>query len=468
MARGTGQYVATTLTPVVSGQRDALYLVLNDIIVGAPVGLFPGYGSTTFELYDTAPGDTVNSRNRVYRSLGDRTVGPGSTGDAQVFYQLGLGTINSLPSAFAGLQWAIAYQDWSKQVGNGTTDSITAPVANHQTITLANGNFNSALVSRLIWITGATNPTNNGVFTVNSFISPTQITITNSAGVLENSFAGTVHTFIRDSENNAGPPSWAPTIDDGAQIDIFAERNQYEVTVVWIQSGNVYLLAMGSALRTHIAPLHQGVARLTGGPYAPGATVLNVDRDLTASLQVTTPAQRVWIYDATRNPGDPLPTDNTEIVFVSNVSATQVTLQAPGLVNTHNANAILGDDPSPIYHMISTGSSSPTVRMCSRADGTYVEATSSGSIVPQTSGIIIASNNPATGTGFFVGSTCGIVMSNGPTSFRGNPQHWNFWPVGAQVDRDRMIPNFTTANAQKLFKSLLNTSFALAIGPGAT
>jgi hypothetical protein len=468
MARGTGQYVAVTLPAVVSGQRENLFQQLHNIVTGAVVGAFPVYGATTFELYDTAPGDAVNARNRVYRSFGDRTVGPGSTGDAQMFYQLGLGTINTLPGGFASTHWADAYQDWAISNGNGTTDSISAPVVSQQTVTIAGANFNSALVNRLIWISDATNPTNNGVFTVSAFISSTQIKIANAAGVAEASFAGKIHYGLRNSNNNASPPSFSPTIDDGAQIDIFAERNQYEFVFVFIQSGTVYIGGATSPIRNHIAPLHSGVGRLTGGPYAPGTTVLNVDRDLTASLQVTSPPQRVWIYDATRNPNDPLPTDNSEIVFVTAVSPTQITLQAPGIVNTHNANAMVGDDPSPFFHFIIANTSNPSLFGINRADGTYVEAASNGAIVPQTNAITPLSNNPATGTGFFVGATGAILMSAGPTSMRGNPQHWNFWPVGAQVDRDRMLPNFSVPNAQKFFKSLQNASFALAIGPGAT
>lgn len=78
-------------------------------------------------------------------------------------------------------------------VGNGTTDNITAPVADVQTLTLAGGTFTSAQVGRLITITGAANSSNNGVFVITAQ-GGTTISYTNSIGVVEANFAGSWST----------------------------------------------------------------------------------------------------------------------------------------------------------------------------------------------------------------------------------------------------------------------------------
>ena len=67
----------------------------------------------------------------------------------------------------------------------GIGDSVTVgPV---QTLTDAAGLFTALHVGQSITVVGATNPTNNGTFTIASFISATQITYANATGVAETS-----------------------------------------------------------------------------------------------------------------------------------------------------------------------------------------------------------------------------------------------------------------------------------------
>lgn len=67
----------------------------------------------------------------------------------------------------------------------GSKSLTVGPV---QTLTdNGSGTFSADMVGNTITITGATNGTNNGTFPILSFISPTQITISNGAGVAETS-----------------------------------------------------------------------------------------------------------------------------------------------------------------------------------------------------------------------------------------------------------------------------------------
>jgi hypothetical protein len=233
---------------------------------------------------------------------------------------------------------------------------------------------------------------------------------------------------------------------------------------VFIQAGLVYFLSFGSPIRNHIMPVSNGIARITGAVVAGANVVCQLDRNISASILAN---QRCWIYDATQAAGVALPTDNAENQIATAVTANSITFGT--LANNHAIGALVGIDPAPMYFAYAQGNSNPTVYFCSLANATYGGANNNnGNLVPQVSGIAVASNNPASGTGQYVGATGTTTMAAAPLSFRGNPQHMNWWPPGTQQNRDRMLPNNSTANAQKFFLGLLNAGFGLAIGPGAT
>ena len=77
----------------------------------------------------------------------------------------------------------------SSGTGNGTTDNVTAPVANVQTLTVAAGTFGASDVGRYITISGATNFNNNGNFVITAQ-GGTTVSYTNASGVLQSGFAG--------------------------------------------------------------------------------------------------------------------------------------------------------------------------------------------------------------------------------------------------------------------------------------
>lgn len=266
------------------------------------------------------------------------------------------------------------------------------------------------------------------------------------------------HLSLRKSRTNL---VFFFTLDDVTQIDFFGVRNEYEFTFIFIQGGSRFFFSIGSPVRNHIAPVTQGIAFSTGAVVAGAAVVIPVDRNLTATLQ---PGQLVWIYDVAAT-GVALPTDNMELAIVSAVAAASVTITT--LANAHAANAIIGLDPSAMYIGLVAASASPTIHLTNRFDGTSTIDANTAVINPQNAGVVEADNDPAI-TNQYIGVTASMLPTAGVLGFRGNFQHLGFWPVGTQVDGDRMLPNFSVPLAQKIFPSLLNITHAVAIGPGAT
>lgn len=70
---------------------------------------------------------------------------------------------------------------------DGIGDSLGTPSGSNQVINDGAGYFTSDMVGQTITISGATNPTNNGAFTIVGYTNATQITFTNAAGVAETS-----------------------------------------------------------------------------------------------------------------------------------------------------------------------------------------------------------------------------------------------------------------------------------------
>ncbi len=111
-----------------------------------------------------------------------------------------------------------------------------------------------------------------------------------------------------------------------------------------------------------------------------------------------------------------------------------------------------------------------TLYFTHHAGGTYESDTlNQGEVEPivelMTEGVL----DPHNATGLYHGSEAVIDDTDAVNGgARGTPEFMTWWPVGTQANQDRMIPNFDTAQAYKVFPSILNGSFCLAIGPGAT
>lgn len=260
------------------------------------------------------------------------------------------------------------------------------------------------------------------------------------------------------------------SFSDTAAIDYWGVRNEYEYVMILRQSGTTRIIAFGSPRRIHIASVAAGIARATGNVTAGSPRVIPVDRDLTGLITV---GQRVWVYDVV-DTGAAFPGghDNAEVATVTAVAAGSITVAT--LVNAHGtatSKAIVGLDPCPMYAICAGSAFPPTWYMTNALNATYAGASANSCAITPFMVPDIGSfgpNGPAR-TGLYIGASAGLSM-NSPIEFRGSPQHIHFWPIGTQVDGDRMLPNFSTALAEKIFPSIPmgGGPIAPAIGPGAT
>jgi len=165
----------------------------------------PSYVFSTSDInkYLTLTGFTTGERDGVYRILDyvgsagsdytvkiDKRMGPHSNGlpssessswklwDVSTTYTPNTG--DKLVVAGIGVTGA------GTTTGNGTGDSISM-AGSVATLTDATATFQTSDVGKSITISGATNPGNNGTFTIVSRVSATQITYTNASGVNETS-----------------------------------------------------------------------------------------------------------------------------------------------------------------------------------------------------------------------------------------------------------------------------------------
>jgi hypothetical protein len=266
------------------------------------------------------------------------------------------------------------------------------------------------------------------------------------------------------------------TLDDAAQIDYWGVRNEYEFVIVWKQLGISYFLVLGSPVRSHVPSLASGIARSTANVTAGAGAIIPLDRDISAEISV---GQRIWVYDVVDTGASfPLLHNNAEIAEVSAVTATNITVV--NLANNHGtatSKSIVGLDPCPMYVHAGSNSSSMTPYFTNLLDASYIASFSQSHVFSPmfpSIGFFSSQNAPAS-TYFYTGVRAHAFSygsSGGPTNggFRGYPEHLFWWPIGTQIDGDRMIPNYDVTQAQKIFPSLPygGAPIGLAIGPGAT
>jgi hypothetical protein len=256
------------------------------------------------------------------------------------------------------------------------------------------------------------------------------------------------------------------TLSDTDAVSWWGVRNEYEITFVLLQGGPHRCFSFGSPMRSHIPAAASGIALTTASASTGSSITLSLDRDLTGSIQV---GQTIWVYDVTPV-ATALRTDVTEVCTVTSVGPSTVTVQT--LANNHQTGAIVGLDPSPMYlGQCSSTSGFQTVYTTNRLNGAYGSATTNTAglhPVLNATPIVEGDNDPAP-TNYYVGGYSALydtVVSVG--GYRGRPEHISWWPVGTQQNGDRMIPNFNSAAAIKIFPTALaQSSFGLGIGPGA-
>lgn len=242
--------------------------------------------------------------------------------------------------------------------------------------------------------------------------------------------------------------------------------NEYETAFVFMQDGNTAIIWFGNPERTHVPAAANGVAFTQNAETTTGSdVVIELDRDISSSIVASgdpNGPQKVWIYNQTAA-GNALESDTVQILDVSAVSATTITLN---ITANLAAGAIVGLDPSfaCVAHAQNTGN--PTLYGINKRDGTY-SASANNSSWEQLGALYNATNNNPGVDGLYHGSKAIVNMTTAPAGPRGTIELIGFFPSGNQVTRDGMLPNFATANRYRMFRQLTHETHYIGIGPGA-
>jgi len=260
----------------------------------------------------------------------------------------------------------------------------------------------------------------------------------------------------------AASGSWT-TLSPTAAIDYFGVSNEYEFTMVMVQGGAYRIMHFGSPKRMQVPAAAKGVARTSNAETAGASVVIEVDRDITSTIAV---GQRIWVYNVTPT-ATALRTGAVNLAEVTAKAAGSITVDT--LDNNLDAGAIIGLDPSPM--MVGTGTTTITaLYFTNHTNGVYEGAAlNSAFIEPLVELLTEAIIDPHPGSGLYIGSEAILDDPDAAHGgYRGVPELMTWWPIGTNADQDRMVPNYDTAEARKVFPSIKNGSFAAAIGPGAT
>lgn len=426
---------------------------------------------------------------------------------------------------------------WETLDSAGKPTSVSAPVANIQTITCPVGSFSPLMTGRQITIAGATNAVNNGTFTF-TYVSSSTGTYTNAAGVVETFPAGATWTFglvatgpvTRDVvlrslgdrtlvggagdlsqfwrlrlQNNVGfhfgaYDDWnnnttgtvaasrrATTMDaltttssstfsfpdDTSAIDYFGVVNSHEIVVNSKIGGSYFFFHVVAPVPVHVPTSRRGIVRATAGFTGTGAVPVTVAIDR-ASTGIFTVGQIVTIANLTpNNTAGGIRTALQELAIVDAVGAATIDLR--GFSGTYGDYAIIGCDVQGFALKTATVFPVNTWAFTNHANPTQTVAANNGAdVFPNDSGVFETDEDPGP-FGTYPGSRVHMRMAATTPSrpFRGAMEHIATWPLGTQVDGDRMVPNDTTAQAHKFFPSITiqdqgAANMGVGIGPNAT
>jgi hypothetical protein len=261
----------------------------------------------------------------------------------------------------------------------------------------------------------------------------------------------------------------AVSLSDTQQIDWWCVCNEYKCIFFAIQGSTWYATIFGQLDRTFPTRLN-GIARLSQATAGTGAITLNVDRDISANLQV---GQKIWLINHTPD-GQSLVSDYTEMVTVTSVGAT--TIGVSGVTNTpYQIGSLVGLDPCPAYLRQGTSlSASNALYFVSHRDGTYTSAGGQTAQFDTPVTLTLANEKPDV-DGLYAGYTPGVRMTASGAGFAAGYRgmfggHLVFFACGTQVDLDLHRLDFDDTQKYKVFYTLGGGSgnWLPAIGPGAS
>jgi hypothetical protein len=259
------------------------------------------------------------------------------------------------------------------------------------------------------------------------------------------------------------------TLNSTDTIAYWGVSNEYEFSLVLIQGGTHAFVSFGSPQRTHVPSDGNGICLLSSGASAGSSVVLSVDRDVSSDVGSgkLTVGQKVWVYNLTAT-GDALETSTVEIVEVEAVTSNTVTVDS--LASNKAAGAIVGLDPCPMgVATYTTGD--PPHYYTNHKDGSWASALGQVYYVESIMDIMTEGNiDPAPNSLYYGGLGMPHSTTAGKGGPRGTKETLSFWSIGTQADQQRMLTNYagSAAGGWKIFPSLANNGYALAIGPGAS
>ncbi len=250
-------------------------------------------------------------------------------------------------------------------------------------------------------------------------------------------------------------------------IDYWGVSNEYEFTFVFVQGGTYRWAHFGTPMRTHIPTDGNGIAFLSSSASSGSNVVLSVDRNLSSDVGFgkLTAGQKIWIYNQTGT-GNALETSTVELVTVSAVTSTTVTIDA--LASNKASGAIIGLDPCPMGVCASTNGD-PSVPFTNHKNGSYTSAAAQLYTNDSLMNTLTEGSHDPAPNDLYYGALMFPAATVAAGGIRGTWETLSAWAIGTQSDQDRMKTDYagTAAKAWKIFPSLINnTYFCTAIGPG--
>jgi hypothetical protein len=249
--------------------------------------------------------------------------------------------------------------------------------------------------------------------------------------------------------------------------DWYCVGNAYEFIFVFLQGSGTGIIMCGHPL-LGVADNMSGVARVSIETTATGTVVVDLDRDISSSIET---GQHVWLHNRTIAGQALASASDCEIVEVSAVTSNSITLLLVGS-QPYQVGALVGFDPAPCY---AYGGFSSSINISASVEFT---TTPQAAVTTGITGTHSLANPYAgseadadpVGWGDYLSVRPYLHCTESVSAWpRGEPEHFLMFTKGANVTLDVMVVNHDAALGYKFFTTLYITStYGIGIGPGAT
>ena len=266
-------------------------------------------------------------------------------------------------------------------------------------------------------------------------------------------------------------------VNDFSECRYFSMVNEYEFLFFIIQDNLWHSVHFGSPIRAHIPSNYRGIAFTTASATAGSSVTVNLDRDITATIQdnlSSTGSQKIWIYNQTPT-STALRSATIEIADVETIAAGSITFAS--LSNNFDSGAIVGLDPCPMFitaynNIAFTTALNATLQFTNSVAGTWsAPSTQIADYELSGSTVIVPAAAPGYNGDLYGCRALIVADQSGLGGFRGVSEMIAFVRSGSMLSGDFWRPNGVTANQYKVFPFMTlsgYTGWVFAIGPGAT